>query len=381
MASAVALGIGAEAAQATFPTAREGRIVFTREGSGGTPNEVFVVAPDGSGLFSPTAGLADGDSDASISANGKRLAVTHDVDPDPGTFKGSVFLIDSDGSNPVNLTMAPSATQEDQSSVFFVDGKRFAFARHTFAPPATDLYLIDSDGSGLTPLLSGAGTIQSVDDISPDGKRLLLSRDSDPGAGVNLDIFAINLDGSELVNLTPGIPDIDQAASFSPDGKRIAFNRRGNFQPADILVMNADGSGAVNLTNTPADEERAPVFSPTGKRIAFTKDVGGGDDVYVMGSDGSGQAPLVTGGDDSVDDWEAVYRCAGKRATIVGSDSRDKIKGTKRRDVIVGNGGKDKIRGRGGRDRICGGRGRDTLIGGGGTDRLLGGKGKDKEKQ
>jgi Tol biopolymer transport system component len=127
--------------------------------------------------------------------------------------------------------MAPSATQEDQSSLFFVDGKRLAFVRRTFMPAATDVYLIDSDGSGLTLLLSGSGIIQSVDDISPDGKRLLLSRDSDPGAGVNLDVFAINVDGSGLVNLTPGIPDIDQAPSFSPDGKRIAFNRRGNFQP------------------------------------------------------------------------------------------------------------------------------------------------------
>ncbi len=38
-----------------------------------------------------------------------------------------------------------------------------------------------------------------------------------------------------------------------------------------------------------------------------------------------------------------VEMAVGKRATIVGSDGRDKLKGTKKKDVIVGNGGNDTI--------------------------------------
>jgi Ca2+-binding RTX toxin-like protein len=106
--------------------------------------------------------------------------------------------------------------------------------------------------------------------------------------------------------------------------------------PSDIWAMNADGTGQANLTNTatPVDEEDA--------------------------------------------DWEYVYNCAGRRATIIGTDSGEKLKGTKRADVIVGNGGKDKIKSKGGNDRICGGAGKDKLVGGKGShDRCVGGPGHD----
>ncbi len=119
-------------------------------------------------------------------------------------------------------------------------------------------------------------------------------------------------------------------------------------------------------------------------------------------------------------------KCAGKRATAVGTpgndvirlgtkrhrghvvatgSGRDRIVGTKRRDLIcsgqgndvvragggpdrvlaaggedrvIGGGGKDALGGRGGRDRIRGGKGDDFVGGGGKTDRLSGGGGADR---
>ena len=135
--------------------------------------------------------------------------------------------------------------------------------------------------------------------------------------------------------LTPGIANQEGGPVFSPDGGRIVF-RRFNGMQGEILVMNADGSAELNLTNTPAPVSEASA------------------------------------------DWESMYRCAGRRATLVGTDSAEILKGTKRADVIVGNGGNDKLVGRGGKDRICGGRGNDKLKGGAGNDRLFGGAGRDK---
>lgn len=71
-------------------------------------------------------------------------------------------------------------------------------------------------------------------------------------------------------------------------------------------------------------------------------------------------------------------RCAGRKATIVGSRRADSLKGTKRRDVIAARGGNDTVRGLGGNDLICGGAGKDKLFGGAGSDRLLGEGGADK---
>lgn len=67
----------------------------------------------------------------------------------------------------------------------------------------------------------------------------------------------------------------------------------------------------------------------------------------------------------------AAPRCAGLKATIVGSNASQKIVGTPKRDVIVARGGNDVIDGRGGRDVICGGSGNDTIRSGAGAGGLL----------
>ena len=74
-------------------------------------------------------------------------------------------------------------------------------------------------------------------------------------------------------------------------------------------------------------------------------------------------------------------RCAGLRATIVGTRKNDVLEGTERRDVIQAFDRNDRVLGLGGNDVICGGRGEDVLDGGPGRDRLIGGAGKDKQAQ
>jgi uncharacterized delta-60 repeat protein len=77
----------------------------------------------------------------------------------------------------------------------------------------------------------------------------------------------------------------------------------------------------------------------------------------------------------------ATSRCAGRRATIVGTREDDELVGTRHRDVIVALAGDDVVRGRGGDDIICGGRGNDRLIGGAGRDVLRGGAGRNRLRQ
>jgi uncharacterized repeat protein (TIGR01451 family) len=81
-----------------------------------------------------------------------------------------------------------------------------------------------------------------------------------------------------------------------------------------------------------------------------------------------------------------VFSCAGRRATIVGTEGDDQLTGTEGADVIAALSGTDRIEGLGGDDVICGsggddavrgGTGRDVLRGGGGNDQLRGGNGGD----
>lgn len=70
--------------------------------------------------------------------------------------------------------------------------------------------------------------------------------------------------------------------------------------------------------------------------------------------------------------------CAGRKATIVGTNGADTLRGTPKADVIVGNGGDDRIFGAGGNDIICGNAGNDYVQGGPGADLIIGGYGNDR---
>ncbi|MGD8668350.1 MAG: phosphodiester glycosidase family protein, partial [Desulfobacterales bacterium] len=73
----------------------------------------------------------------------------------------------------------------------------------------------------------------------------------------------------------------------------------------------------------------------------------------------------------------AAATCAGRAATIIGTEGNDILYGTAGPDVIAGLGGKDVILGLAGEDVICGGSGHDAILGGSGDDNLHGDAGND----
>lgn len=71
------------------------------------------------------------------------------------------------------------------------------------------------------------------------------------------------------------------SCDVSLDGKEIVFDLLG-----DIYVMPITGGKATALTSGPAWDIQ-PAFSPDGNRIVFTSDRGGGDNIWIMNSDGT----------------------------------------------------------------------------------------------
>ncbi len=69
--------------------------------------------------------------------------------------------------------------------------------------------------------------------------------------------------------------------------------------------------------------------------------------------------------------------CAGRKATIVGTNGDDLLRGTAGNDVIVAGDGNDVIWGGGGNDIICGDTGNDTIYGEDGNDTVWAGAGND----
>jgi Tol biopolymer transport system component len=373
----------ASAAQGAYPLAKNGRIAFDSQRSGNL--DIFVVNPDGSNPVNLTAGNTTSDSTPDFSPDGRWIAFSRDVDPGSG-FNSDIFLMRSDGSGALNLT--PGNPTRDFDPAFSPDGKRIVFSRDLDPGPGsdTDVFIMNADGSGQTNLTNSASLDNVAGDFSPDGRRIAFYRTD----GGDRDIFTMSPIGSDLTNLTASSSETEFHPAFSPSGALIAFGRNPVSPPSisDLFFMSADGLGrfgAIQLTATADMNEIGPAYSPDNSRIAFNRysvSALDPDEIWTMNSDGTGQT-FVTGAESGVDEspsWEYIYSCAGKRATIVGSDGPEKIKGTKRRDVIVANGGNDKLSGLAGNDVICGGSGKDKLNGGKGNDKLLGQAGKDTLK-
>ena len=376
-------------ANAAFPPAKNGRILFTR-GVGMTPPDIFVINNDGSGQANLTPGTPEGEFHPVFSPNRKKIV----FERVGGVGAIDVWTMNADGKNQVNITAGKLSTAENPT--YSPGGKRIAL---TAVDAAGDqaIYLINADGSNparVTPPDPAHASFYAPD-FSPDGKRLVAYR----CAGLSCGISVINIDGSGLQNLTPGLSaGGDLFPEFSPDGKKIVFARDVPPGDADIFAMNADGSGQVPLTSADPKSEGDPSYSPDGTRIAFFRDIApigtiGGfvGDLFLANADGTGAADLTAGvpGNEFDPSWEYLFKCRKRKATIVGSAAKETIRGTRKADVIVALGGNDIVKALGGNDYICGGSGKDTIkagsgndvvVGEGGADKIIGGPGRDSLK-
>jgi TolB protein len=117
--------------------------------------------------------------------------------------------------------------------------------------------------------------------ISPDGTLLAFSRSTEDGT----DIYRYNLaQDCCLERLTVGRFSDNLSPTFSPDGRQLAFisTRAGGQQ---VYVMSADGTGQELFA--PFDygvtgNSNAPEWSPDGTQVAFHRDVMGSPQIFVM---------------------------------------------------------------------------------------------------
>ncbi|MGD9264910.1 MAG: S9 family peptidase [Lysobacterales bacterium] len=108
--------------------------------------------------------------------------------------------------------------------------------------------------------------------LSPDGTRVVVSvnQPSYEKDGSTSDLWLLNTDGSgEPLQLT-ATREAEAGVEWSPDGTKIAFTaKRGDDEASQVYVLNMAGPGeAVAITDI-STGARNPAWSPDGRHIAF----------------------------------------------------------------------------------------------------------------
>jgi erythromycin esterase-like protein/Tol biopolymer transport system component len=268
-----------------------------------------------------------------------------------------IFVMNADGSEQRQFTDSYYSLETEPA--WSPDGSRIAFAsdlfyvRDTERRPVTgfDIFVMDVDGSGLTPLTGNSVWRLKGDDGSADeavaGGVWNTSPKWSPGGGQiafrsnrdgNNEIYVMDADGSQQRNLTHH-PASDTDPTWSPDGQKIAFvsDRDGN---EEIYVMEADGSNAVRLTQDPR-KDTYPAWSPDGQLIAFysnrDSEFGRNFEVYVMGADGDNPIRLTNHPDfDGFPAWQpAPLPASGVTPTreLVGTGLSNDVAAPSEREV------------------------------------------------
>jgi len=218
-----------------------------------SPNEVFTMNPDGTGVVQVTDYGAGYSGDPGWSPNGEWL--TYESDRGGDLADQGIYVSRPDGTQLRRITTFPGAAGYDAAPRFSPDGKRIVFTRYNFddqGNEATALYVVNTDGTHETKLDATADLHPGDANWSPDGKTLAFERFGFP--------MTIRADGTQLRDLTPERSDgfaLGADPVYSPDGQQIMLLHAEFTNGAQITIglsiMQKNGNKLRYITDNPSD--------------------------------------------------------------------------------------------------------------------------------
>jgi Tol biopolymer transport system component len=82
-----------------------------------------------------------------------------------------------------------------------------------------------ADGTGPRRLLGWRGSTEAEPSWSPDGERLVFTRDFDPPVGSHVDLYVASLEAGMPRRIASGAPTVaEHGPVWSPDGRMLAVS-------------------------------------------------------------------------------------------------------------------------------------------------------------
>jgi len=202
-----------------------------------------------------------------------------------------LYVMDYDGAGLTPLTRDQSIAL---SPAWSPEGSLLLFTSYR-GGSGPQLYVVPS-GGGRSFLVSGRPGINTSASYSPDGRSILctLSYQGNP------EIYLLDARGGSPRRLT-NHRGIDTSPSWAPTGREIAFTSDRTGIP-QVHVMDREGGNLRRLTFE-VDYTDSPAWSPKGDRIAFVARAPGGFDIYTCRADGGDARLMVSGGSNENPRW------------------------------------------------------------------------------
>ncbi|MEW6278647.1 MAG: hypothetical protein AB1758_08510, partial [Candidatus Eremiobacterota bacterium] len=191
---------------------------------------------------------------------------------------GDIWIVNSDGTGLRNLTNSPA--RDDLLSTVSQDGTKIFY----FLGSSGNIFQMNVDGTGVQ-ALAGGGNYTPI--VSPRGNLVAFSWRA---VGADYQLWGMLPDGSNRrfiadMTYTGGLSYYKSSlCSFSPDGSRLVYPKNNaNF---DLYTVNIDSTGRTPLVATPGCDQK-PLWAPDGW-IWFVTDQDGNQEIYKVREDGTG---------------------------------------------------------------------------------------------
>jgi Tol biopolymer transport system component len=206
---------------------------------GGTPEKLPFVQD----AYTPT-----------IARAGSRLAFTQSL-PSVNIWRLDLITATKPRSAAIKLI---SSSRDQRGPSISPDGKRIAF--ESWRSGSGEIWVCDSDGSNPVQLTFFGGPLTGTSRWSPDSQRIIF----DSRVAGHAELYVASPDGGRAQRLPTGTPDASQPF-WSADDRWIYF---GTEKPPGIWKVPAGGGTATRLTN---HEGFLPRESPDGTRVFYSR--------------------------------------------------------------------------------------------------------------